>query len=257
MPKYDVEKILENEFKNQAGRMKPGIRMFGPGSDIMFEDDRMLIEKLNGSHYFVFNKFPVFPPQFLLLTADSFRRQDQALEADDLAAAIETLRTLEKADKPFYAFYNCGKAAGQSRNHKHIQVSPATRELLPDDSAYNPNSVPFVHFLHRFTPNDVDGFKLHHTYSRLLNKAKECLKLPADAAHVPHNMVMTMRWIMVIPRRHAPDLTVWIPNAPGMLGFIFLPNFELVEEWKRVGPSNVYHQCGVPNDAQLTESSAS
>jgi ATP adenylyltransferase len=104
---------------------------FGPGSDIAFEDGRLLLAMPSESHLLVFNKFPVFRPQFLLLTVDSYRRQNEFLDTEDLTTAYEMLQSLKVADRDHYAFYNCCREAGSSRDHKHIQIIPRTLAMFP------------------------------------------------------------------------------------------------------------------------------
>jgi ATP adenylyltransferase/5',5'''-P-1,P-4-tetraphosphate phosphorylase II len=184
----------------------------------------------------------------MLLTADSYQRQESSLTREDLAAAWEVLNAF---DTEHYIFYNCTSDSGNSREHKHMQLfeKPVAGtkgdgfSLFPD-SECSPQ-VPFKYFVEHFKgqPSVED---LQKTYEKLLRETREALGLPKDAERCPHNMVLVKEWMMMIPRRKAlvGETTV---SAAGMMGMIWCTSDEDVEEWKRLGPVKVLAEVGVPN----------
>lgn len=218
-------------------------RCFGPGSDIAFEDVRLLLGAIRGTHLLVLNKFPTFRPQFLLLTMNSYRRQSEALDVPDLLAALHALKVLNQTGSQHFAFYNCGKAAGSSRDHKHIQILPKAHDLFPDREDYDSRRIPYAHFVARLHGSAES--ELFELYRRLLNKATGCLLDPVQASIGAHNAILTEHWLLVIPRRSA-ELVVPTPNSCGMMGSIWLPDGQKIDAWKKCGLSDILQQCGVP-----------
>lgn len=200
------------------------------------------------------NKFPVFRPMLLLLTIDSFRRQYEALDAEDLAAAWSLISGLEKEH---YVFFNCSVTAGSSRAHKHLQVIPApgSSEAYSDGFKFFPDyddgpekDVPScVYFIERFRDLTNGGIDSSHqlidSYLRLLKQTAEALNFTEGP--FPHNLILTKRWMVMIPRREKvyEGLTA---NAPGMMGSVYIQSESDLEKWKQAGPANVLAGLGIP-----------
>jgi ATP adenylyltransferase/5',5'''-P-1,P-4-tetraphosphate phosphorylase II len=226
---------------------------FGPGSDIANDHPDVCITTVNETHYLIMNKFPVFRPMLLLLTVDSYRRQHEPLELDDLDAGWSAICGLKEEH---YVFFNCGLLAGSSREHKHLQVIPAPGKhegydesfklFLDDEQQTKPG---FVHFVQRFEElpgNRVkDGQQLLEIYQRLLQQAREALNLSTDVA-CPHNFVLTQRWMVVIPRR-AKEFRGITTNSAGMMGSVAIWTQEQLDSWKEIGPMNVLRGLGLPS----------
>lgn len=225
---------------------------FGPGSDIANDHPDICITTVNGTHLLTFNKFPVFRTMLLLLTVDSYRRQHEPLALEDLDAGWTVIDNL-KAEH--YVFYNCTFLAGASRQHKHVQIVPApgsSEEYAagyrffpdyegPDVEAWEP---PFIYFLHRFEKAKPDAAYLLAKYVELLQKARVALKLPADEEQVPHNFILTKRWMMIIPRRAKVSFEL-TANSAGMLGSMYIASQEQLDAWKEAGPANVVAGLGI------------
>jgi ATP adenylyltransferase/5',5'''-P-1,P-4-tetraphosphate phosphorylase II len=221
---------------------------FGPGSDIKRGPPEFLIANINSTHIFVFNKFCVYRAQYMLLTADSYQRQETTLTTEDFAAAWKVLNAFDTAH---YVFYNCTSDSGNSREHKHMQLfeKPLAGEdgkgfiLFPDSKTMLP--VPFKYFIEHFK-SEPSTEELHSAYENMLGKTREALGLPKDAERCPHNMVLVKEWMMVIPRRKAlvGETTV---SAAGMLGLVWATTDEDVKTWKSLGPAKVLAEVGVPS----------
>ncbi|KAH7308617.1 hypothetical protein B0I35DRAFT_99016 [Stachybotrys elegans] len=222
-------------------------RFFGPGSDIGF-DAEMLLETVNDTHLLVFNKFSVFRPQLLLLTADSYRRQTEPLDEADFAATLSVLQELSGSGESYYAFFNCGVASGSSRRHKHMQVVPtASRTLFPDVPTAE-MAVPYGHLVGHISDVDKATTQASHAalvYASMLDQARTRWGLEEN---FPHNVVWTTSWIVVIPRRQVRFEGINVPNAAGMMGSVWVPEEGHVETWRRLGPRSVLAQSGYSED---------
>ncbi len=221
-------------------------RKWGPGSDMYCPDERLILAKLNGTHDLALNLFCVDKPQLILLTQDSNQRQHQALDCDDFAAALKVLSHL----KNMYIIYNCTEIAGCTRMHKHMQAlrgPPKAFTLFVQQTEGVACKVPFQYFAHRFN----EGFQatsasdLLAVYSRLLSSSSEALGFSEAGNACPHNVVLWMDTLIVIPRRKA-FLERTSANASGMLGSIWVPERSIMENWKRLGTQHVLQELGVP-----------
>ncbi|KAF2462652.1 uncharacterized protein BDR25DRAFT_347664 [Lindgomyces ingoldianus] len=219
-------------------------RKWGPGSDMYCVDERLKLAKLNDSHYLVFNLFCVDKPQFVLLTLDSYRRQHEPMDQDDFEAALKVLTSLDD----MYVIYNCTEAAGCSRVHKHMQGLQGPPRAFESfiHGEKTESKIPFRHFAHRFSEgfDATSASDLSAIYETFLGQAKQALGLSQTDDVCPHNVVLWRDWIIVVPRRSAA-MGRASANAAGMLGSIWLPEKGLVDEWMRLGCSNVLKALGV------------
>lgn len=187
----------------------------------------------------------MFRPQLLLLTSDSYRRQWEPLEADDLAAACVVLDALREAS--LFVIYNCGMKGGASRQHKHLQVLPRPPRLFPD-SEKDSRAVPYRFFLRHLDVElgSLEGQrKLFEIYKELLAEAKDSLGGSLDGDYIPHNVALAKEWLVVIPRRNA-DFEGITTNTPGIMGSVWLTSEEQLEQWKQSGPKRILAGLGVP-----------
>ncbi|KAL4807032.1 hypothetical protein BDV18DRAFT_159254 [Aspergillus unguis] len=179
-----------------SGHEDPNARKpecFGPGSDIGNDDPGTLLATIHGTHLLVVNKFCMFRPQLLLLTADSYRRQREPLDLEDLSAACTVLDSLH-ANASLFVIYNCGPRGGASRQHKHLQVLPRPPRLFPDDER-DREAVSyryFVRHLHDIELGSLEGQKrLFEIYSEMLAEAKQSLGDEiAGEDYIPHNVAL-------------------------------------------------------------------
>lgn len=229
---------------------------FGDGSDIAIGHPDILVKAVNGTHLLVINKFPVFRPHLLLLTADSYRPQDEALSFEDLQAAWTVL---QGADKEFYVLFNCTPTAGASRTHKHMQLIPHPKtaegasagfRLFPDyDPPLHPSAVPFLCFVQHFEglPKDIAATSEHLVtmYLQLLKQARASLHMSPENPVCPHNVILTQDWIAVIPRQRKEFHGI-TANGAGMMGSVWLMNDTQLDEWKARGPAKVLSALGLP-----------
>lgn len=190
----------------------------------------------------------------LLLTMDSYRRQHELLDHEDMEAAWNLLCGL---DKEHFAFFNCTTTAGSSRSHKHLHVIPAPGtsdgysdgfRFFPDYDSGSQTATPsFVYFLQRFEdlPQGLvkNSEQLMEIYLQLIQQTCEALNI--DKPPYPHNLILTKRWMVMIPRQNK-EFNGTTANAPGMLGSIYLSNQSQLDVWKKAGPARALAGLGLP-----------
>lgn len=235
------------------------------GSDISTEG--FVISEMNGgSHLLVANKFSYGRPHLLLLTRDASQRQYEPLDQRDIDAMWAALTSAAKHD--YMAFYNCGRDAGCSRLHKHMQLVPKPAHSFADFLDNNDNGdnnwtesvapkVPFQWFHRRFDVGAAghvgSAEEVMRTYSTLLehaaaiqpNIAKQVQSAGAAGATCAHNVILTRRGIIVIPRRRASVEPAGGANALGMLGVIAVASKKEVDDWVQLGLTRALAELGV------------
>lgn len=221
------------------------------GSDISTAG--FVIGEISNTHLLIANKFCWAKPHFLLLTSDGYRRQYESLNESDLRSIWYMLSTMST---DYVAFYNCGQDSGCSRLHKHMQLIPTPEgtfaSFLDSDGKDPEPQVPFQWFYHRFDSREVTLQYLTEVYNQLLRQATEVggsLSEHADTAPpgaaCPHNMIMTKRWMIIVPRRRAAINKEVAANALGMLGYIAVAAEHEVDEWIRMGLIDSLKELGV------------
>lgn len=224
-----------------------------PGSDI--DTNGFEVGEISGTHILVANKFCYARPHYLLLTKDGYQRQYHPLNRADLAAAWNLLSGRD--EDGFAVFFNCGKGAGYSRLHKHMQLMPMPKNtfasFLESADAKEP-PVPSQWFYERcFDTSPKAADALIGAYERLLRQATEVMA-NAEGCEVDnfpdaacsHNVIMTTRWIVVIPRRRPSVRKESGANAMGMLGYIAVSSQADIDNWTSQGAYHLLGELGVP-----------
>lgn len=220
-------------------------RKWGPGSDLYLPDERLILGQMNSTHDLALNLFCVDRPQLLMVTRDSYQRQYDGLGLDDLKAALEVLRLFPS----MYIIYNCSEAGGCSRMHKHLQGlrgPPYAFDYMVRASEEN-LAVPFRYFTHHFdqTLRAAEAEDVLDVYRVLLDRSREALGImPEDVC--PHNVVLWDDRLLVIPRRRG-FYEGASANAGGMMGCVWVPDEDQVNEWKRIAYTKVLQELGVPS----------
>jgi ATP adenylyltransferase/5',5'''-P-1,P-4-tetraphosphate phosphorylase II len=113
--------------------------------------------------------------------------------------------------------------------------------------------VPFAWFYRRFAEHKVSPATVTAVYLELLSEAEKvghgrgehAESAPVGAA-CPHNMILTERWIIVLPRRRAGVNREAGANAMGMLGYIAVATHHEMHRWIQLGLTKSLEQLGVP-----------
>lgn len=157
------------------------------------------------------------------------------------------------------AFYNCGRDGGCSRLHKHLQMMPLPASSFAafldrkGGTEKAETKVPFEWFYRRFDDGEITPTILIKIYKEMLDQAtkvsaghgEHAAKGPLGAV-CPHNMILTKRWMVVLPRRQGAINKEAGVNALGMLGVIAVATRKEIENWVRLGLTESLAQLGVP-----------
>ncbi|RFU24684.1 hypothetical protein B7463_g11653, partial [Scytalidium lignicola] len=242
-PTFQVLKALEedNNKSNQPQR---------DGSDIDTRDFE--IGKIGSTHFVAVNKFCFARPHLMILTSNGHRKQYEPLHENDIEVAWAALTAF---NNDYAIFYNCGQDGGCSRLHKHMQLMPMPEDsfaaFLDSEDGKEPD-IPFCWFYRRLESQHVTQANLTRIYTDLLKQATRVGKglsqhaenTPPGAA-CPHNMILTKRWMIVLPRRRAGINKEAGANAMGMLGYIAVATQGEINKWVQLGPKEVLKQLGV------------
>jgi ATP adenylyltransferase/5',5'''-P-1,P-4-tetraphosphate phosphorylase II len=189
----------------------------------------------------------------MLLTCDGHQRQYEPLNENDFKTVWSVIATI---DRDYVAFYNCGQDGGCSRLHKHLQLIPMPQNNFAsflDSQEEQEPEVPFKWFYTRFDSQHVTATDLTRVYADLLKQAtavgegrSEHAATALPTAACPHNMILTKRWMVVLPRRRAAINKEAGVNALGMLGYIAVATENEVNNWIRLGLTDSLRELGVP-----------
>mmetsp|Transcript_25564 Transcript_25564/g.80025 ORF Transcript_25564/g.80025 Transcript_25564/m.80025 type:complete len:359 (-) Transcript_25564:175-1251(-) len=215
------------------------------GAEVVYDpfadpDPLLTVGALGPDHMLLLNKYNVFKDH-VLITTRRFKEQRLLLEEADLQILLKFVTAA-----PAVGFFNSGWEAGASQPHRHMQAIPAdvfalfrpeaefaipvdevVFAALEDSSLYldevaQLDALPYSNAVWAFGERSRAGetADLREKYVALLESLE---LLPAGTTHgddtvpLPHNLIMTGAWMMVIPRnqRMAGDVDV---NALGFTG---------------------------------------
>lgn len=192
-------------------------------------------------HVLIFNKYPIFPHHLLLVTR-TFRPQYEDLDEADFTAISMVLSELSS---PFLLFYNCGPESGASQLHKHIQFIPfeSWNEIPIYDSVTGSELVHFD-FWHWSTmlegvkgPARFDRNILFSQYQQLMKKMKELFG--SQNSLISYNLLMTDKWMLLIPRMKECFATSISINSMAFCGFLLAKSNDEIEIIRHNGISKI------------------
>ncbi|CUM68483.1 uncharacterized protein PRCAT00006208001 [Priceomyces carsonii] len=219
----------------------------------------------DGEFKILFNKFPVIPYHFMLVTK-TFMSQNTPLMPQELFAILKILLKLKTLDsqRKWFSFYNCGDESGASQPHKHIQFMTFPEndfipfpEMLADASdTHVPKAgmeplqspdLPFAHFVAKLPSdlNDMDEEDIGMYFSFLLQRTLTVLR-ENNAKSISYNFLMTTKYMMLVPRSCGKYKELGI-NSCGAIGLFLCKNEELFNMIKEDGPEAILEQVGFPN----------
>lgn len=223
-----------------------------PGSDI--NTNGFEIDTVGESHVIVVNKFSFARPHLMLVSSDGYRRQFEPLDLIDLEAAWSSLMPMSS---DYVAFYNCGRDGGCSRLHKHMQLMPMPTKgfasfLDVDDG--KETEVPYTWAYKCFAASEaITAADLVETYNTLLERMTGAYDAATGkgsnmqaSAVIPHNTILSKRWMIALPRRQAAINKEAGANALGMLGVIAVATQKEIDNWVRLGLIESLKTLGVP-----------
>lgn len=172
------------------------------------------------------------------------------------------------ADLDGLAFYNCGGHSGASQRHKHFQILP--RESLADGKVpleallgdllgegaapLEPATVPawrgrLAHSV-AAVPEAPTGSDLEMCYDGLLAAAglaasRDGVDHTGDLDWAgSHNLLLTKRWMLVVPRTRGGGPSGIGANAVGFAGFLLVDSLDDLEKLGSLGPTDVLATLG-------------
>ncbi|HTG00317.1 MAG TPA: DUF4922 domain-containing protein [Nitrospirota bacterium] len=219
----------------------------------------LTVTGVSETHTAVLNKFNVMEHHLLIVTRQ-FEDQDMLLTSSDFEALWLCL-----AEYPSLGFYNGGRAAGASQQHRHLQVVPLPispegprtpiEPLLAHVDRPGPGLVPGLPFLHSFARLDsglvhnprnaaLATFDLYRTMLASLGMAA-----PSGNALTrqsgPYCLLVTADWMLIVPRTREffEDVSL---NSLAFAGSFFVRNAGQLGRLKAVGPMNALRTVTAP-----------
>jgi ATP adenylyltransferase len=220
-------------------------------------DEDLWVTDISQTHICLLNKFNVIDNHILLVTR-AFEDQESFLTAEDFKAMWICM-----AEFDGLAFYNSGRIAGASQQHKHLQIVPlpltSRGPKVPIESALTPgnyfkgvgksSSLPFVHAISPANPQWLKAPQqgaegtLQSYYSML--EAVGLLKNEEEKPLGPYNLVITRKWMFLVPRSQECFDSISI-NALGFAGALLVKSKEEMQKVKQAGPLSILQQVAVP-----------
>lgn len=214
----------------------------------------------------VFNKFPVVPKHFMVVTKE-FKSQNTPLSASELLASYSLLHELKSLDSDleWFAFYNSGPESGASQPHKHIQFmtlpkgfTPYPETLANASAPFIPSAkneplqngdLPFAHFVARLPDNASDLVEDDMTiyFASLLQRALTVSR-QNEVNHISYNFIMTTKYMMIVPRSSGKYKDLGI-NSCGVVGLFLCKNNEMLKIVKEDTPITILKEVGFPSTA--------
>ena len=220
----------------------------------------LTVADVTDTHIAVLNKYNVVDHHLLIITR---HYEDQR--------TLLTLRDFEAlwicmAEYTGLCFYNGGREAGASQEHKHLQMVP-----LPLAPAGPP--VPIAPLLPRSfatgTLATVPGLPFRHSFVRLRHAiaerprdaALETFELYADMLSrvgmdapraaglslqsLPYCLLVTREWMMLVPRsrEHVEDISL---NSLAYAGSLYVGNAQQLERLRGFGPMHALQAAAFP-----------
>jgi len=242
LARKDADKILLAE-KSKGGSEKPN--PFLP-----YEKD-MFVADISDTHICLLNKFNVIEHHLLIVTR-SFEHQERLLTVHDFEAIWRCMGEFEGL-----AFYNGGKIAGASQDHKHLQLiplpmaetgHPVPMESLIQQPQETPGIIPglpFVHAFKRFSsmtdiPHPMAAQALFQMYRLMLQQVgmNPFTEREETLQSGPYNLLFTRRWMLLVPRSKEFFDSISI-NALGFAGALLARTPEEMELIQKKGGMEV------------------
>jgi ATP adenylyltransferase len=204
----------------------------------------LVVGDVGPHHRCLVNRFNVLPLHALVVTREK-KPQALPLERSDFAALAACLVDLDAL-----AFYNAGRLAGASQDHRHLQLVPlplATDTDVPIDpllaAAGDASVVPGLPFRHAFARLDADEARDGKRLADRHGALRDVCSL--TGAHAPHNLLVTRRWMLLVPRRreHVAGASL---NGLAFAGCLLVRDRDGLAAVRRAGPLRVLADAADP-----------
>lgn len=156
------------------------------------------------------------------------------------------------------------KRPGASQSHKHLQFVPLDAPIAPlpiepllrfarTDGMIG--TIPRLPFRHAYAPMDGDwtnpskdsGASLHACYRKLLLAAGLSVDATpgSHALTAPYNLLITRRWMLVVPRSQECFEGITI-NALGFAGAFLAKDWQQLDTLRKFGPMTALQHVAQP-----------
>ncbi|WP_305465040.1 phosphorylase [Photobacterium leiognathi] len=230
-----IDFIVNIETDNMKIKHSPGVAMhdpfLSPYSPTVFINDICL------DHVCILNKFPIVVPH-LLICAKDYIPQTSPLILSDFKAWVEGI-----SDSGVLGFFNSGAIAGSSQMHRHMQL---IRTSLPLESAILKGLLPFKHEL--LLLDDLNPEHLYQQYLAVMDKMQLYTSSTVNGLTecLPYNILLTNRWMLIIPRTTNEVGTVK-GHGVNFIGRFLVSLHEQLQWLTNYGFMHFLTDCGVVN----------
>ncbi len=258
-------RVLANLARKEAARREQDREQISTGvltDPFLPPEPELVVAGLSPTHVCILNKFNVVAHHLLIVTRD-FEPQQTLLSLED----FEALRTC-LAELDGLGFYNAGRLAGASQEHKHLQmvplplgvgddgeaipIEPLLSNVPPGATPTSATALPFCNLLVR-----IDAFhdaaattlvhNMHERYLALVDAAGLAHGILHDrhTTTAPYNLLVTRRWMLLIPRSEESMHGIGV-NALGFAGAMLARDRRELARLRRLGPMNVLRGVSLP-----------
>lgn len=247
----------DKAIKKLDAQTSSGDRTFNPF--LPYEND-LFVADISNTHVCILNKFNVVDHHALIVTR-AFEAQDTWLTLQDFAAMWACL-----AEFDGLVFYNAGKTAGASQQHKHLQIVPLPfipsevqipiSSLIPSatfqDSIGTIAQLPFVHALARLDDiGEKSPLQAAETTLKCYRKLLQAINLQdnercsSDQQSGAYNLLATREWMLLVARSRESFESISV-NALGFAGALLVRDRQQMQILKDCGPMTLLQQVAVP-----------
>jgi ATP adenylyltransferase len=222
----------------------------------------LTVADITDTHIAVLNKFNVLDHHLLIVTR-RFEDQDSLLTLMDFEALW-----LCMVEYNGLGFYNGGREAGASQQHKHLQMVPLPlaptgppvpiAPLLPCPGPIAAvGTIPAFSFLHSYvrlrpdivhTPREaaIDTFELYTAMLKSVGMPAPGTQAPTVRS-LPYCFIVTREWMLLVPRsrEHIEDISL---NSLAFAGSFFVWDQQHLERLKARGPLKALQMVSLPRD---------
>lgn len=254
-------RIVNNLRRKATARWQAATDAGGkPDNPFLPYDEDLYVAHVSDDHVCLLNKFNVLDHHLLIVTT-AFEDQDTLLTEADFGAQWRCMAEIDGL-----GFYNGGVVAGASQRHKHLQlapvplvpggddtvpVEPLLRAACAREGIVTSEGLPFVHAaasledLSAVEPG-VAASVLRSRYLDLLDAVglNPDRSTPLPDHTTPYNLLMTRRWMLVLPRSEEFFEGMSL-NALAFAGGLLVKDEGELARVREVGPMALLRHCGV------------
>ncbi|WP_404789556.1 hypothetical protein [Altericista sp. CCNU0014] len=214
-------------------------------------EPELFVADLSPTHLVLLNKFNVMDHHILIVTRE-FASQDSLLGLADFQALAIGLSEMDGL-----GFYNGGRIAGASQQHKHLQIVPLP--FVPDGSHLPLEPLMLetaginlkLPYRHAIAPLDALDFTQPLTVAQTLLEQYQALLSALNLIQTPaateplgaYNLLVTRQWMCAVPRSQESFADIPV-NSLGFTGALLVKNQAQLDRLRELGPLAVLTAVG-------------